>query len=324
MGKIIGNTTATPNPRPDWLQTDETKADYIKNKPAVLTEDQVKELISEQGGDEQVQADWTQTDNTQVDYIKNKPDIPTEDDIIELISTHTPDAQIQADWEQADNSKVDYIKNKPTLGALASKDEIVKGDLSSALQIEIDGKANSGDIPTKVSELDNDENYLTSYTETDPTVPDWAKADTKPSYTYDEVGADPEGSADEALESANKYTDDAIAPVDAKTVDKIGYINSGMVSYVSAENDGIMVTNTLTIVDKSISNTFTEASHDTRIPIVPGNNVTFTADTTNNVVSINASSGLPTHSTANNGQFLSIVNGVPAWVTIEDGDEVSY
>ena len=33
MAKIIGNTAATPNPRPDWLQNDSTKADYIKNKP---------------------------------------------------------------------------------------------------------------------------------------------------------------------------------------------------------------------------------------------------------------------------------------------------
>lgn len=33
MSKIIGNTTATPYPRPDWNQTDETKVDYIKNKP---------------------------------------------------------------------------------------------------------------------------------------------------------------------------------------------------------------------------------------------------------------------------------------------------
>lgn len=41
MSKIIGNTTATPNPRPDWAQTDETKADYIKNKPTILTEDDV-------------------------------------------------------------------------------------------------------------------------------------------------------------------------------------------------------------------------------------------------------------------------------------------
>lgn len=35
MAKIIGNTTATPNPCPDWNQTDKTKADYIKNKPTV-------------------------------------------------------------------------------------------------------------------------------------------------------------------------------------------------------------------------------------------------------------------------------------------------
>lgn len=30
--KIIGNSVSTPYPRPDWNQTDETKADYIKNK----------------------------------------------------------------------------------------------------------------------------------------------------------------------------------------------------------------------------------------------------------------------------------------------------
>ena len=41
------------------------------------------------------------------------------------------------------------------------------------------------------SELENDSGYLTSYTETDPTVPSWAKAETKPTYTADEVGARP-------------------------------------------------------------------------------------------------------------------------------------
>ena len=44
MAKIIGNTTATPNPRPDWNQEDETKADYIKNKP------DVESLIAQQLG----------------------------------------------------------------------------------------------------------------------------------------------------------------------------------------------------------------------------------------------------------------------------------
>ena len=48
---------------------------------------------------------------------------------------------------------------------------------------------NMPDVPTNVSELNNDAGYLTSYTETDPTVPSWAKAAQKPSYTAAEVGA---------------------------------------------------------------------------------------------------------------------------------------
>ena len=65
-------------------------------------------------------------------------------------------------------------------------------------------------VPTKTSDLTNDSGYITSipseyiteselnakgyltnYTETDPTVPDWAKAATKPTYTAAEVGALP-------------------------------------------------------------------------------------------------------------------------------------
>lgn len=56
-----------------------------------------------------------------------------------------------------------------------------------ALKALIDGIT----VPTKVSQLENDKQYLTSYTETDPTVPTWAKAASKPSYTAEEVGARP-------------------------------------------------------------------------------------------------------------------------------------
>lgn len=50
-------------------------------------------------------------------------------------------------------------------------------------------------IPTKTSELTNDSGFLTSYTETDPTVPAWAKESAKPSYTASEVGAVPTGTS---------------------------------------------------------------------------------------------------------------------------------
>lgn len=43
--------------------------------------------------------------------------------------------------------------------------------------------------PTNISAFNNDVGYLTSFTETDPTVPAWAKAATKPTYTASEVGA---------------------------------------------------------------------------------------------------------------------------------------
>ena len=46
-------------------------------------------------------------------------------------------------------------------------------------------------IPTKTSELTNDSGFITGYTETDPTVPAWAKAASKPTYTASEVGARP-------------------------------------------------------------------------------------------------------------------------------------
>lgn len=47
----------------------------------------------------------------------------------------------------------------------------------------------SGDVKTQIESY----NYLTGYTETDPTVPSWAKQTNKPTYTASEVGALPTG-----------------------------------------------------------------------------------------------------------------------------------
>ena len=44
-------------------------------------------------------------------------------------------------------------------------------------------------VPTNVSSFNNDAGYLTGYTESDPTIKSWAKANTKPTYTASEVGA---------------------------------------------------------------------------------------------------------------------------------------
>lgn len=70
---------------------------------------------------------------------------------------------VQSDWNVADTTSDAFIKNKPSIPT----------------------------VPTNVSAFTNDAGYLTSYTETDPTVPSWAKASSKPSYTASEVGALP-------------------------------------------------------------------------------------------------------------------------------------
>lgn len=84
---------------------------------------------------------------------------------------------------------------------------IPKTDLASAVQTSL-GKADTAlqtapvssvngqtgavtiNVPTKTSDLTNDSGYI--ITESDPTVPSWAKASTKPSYTAAEVGALPD------------------------------------------------------------------------------------------------------------------------------------
>lgn len=88
------------------------------------------------------------------------------------------------------------------------------------------------------SRIDN----LSFAEESDPTVPDWAKADTKPSYSAEEVGADPSGSAQTAEQNANKYTD---GKVDELNKIYLG-INDNAVSATKAtqDADGNVITNT--------------------------------------------------------------------------------
>lgn len=70
-----------------------------------------------------------------------------------------------------------------------------KADKSSLASVATSGAyadlSGKPTIPTKVSELTNDSGFITGYTETDPTVPAWAKASSKPTYTASEVGALP-------------------------------------------------------------------------------------------------------------------------------------
>ncbi len=68
-------------------------------------------------------------------------------------------------------------------------------------------------VPTTVSELENDSKYLTEYTETDPTVPEWAKQESKPTYTAEEVGALPADTVIPTVDVDKEYVDNQITGV---------------------------------------------------------------------------------------------------------------
>ncbi len=101
-------------------------------------------------------------------------------------------------------------KNYSELGAIAYKDSIGKTDLASEVQTSL-GKADTA---------------LQSYTETDPTVPAWAKAATKPTYTAAEVGAIPVSDADTfakktELTNVYKYKGSVAAYSNLPTTDNV-------------------------------------------------------------------------------------------------------
>lgn len=95
-------------------------------------------------------------------------------------------------------------------GLMTATDKQKLDGVASGAEVNVnaDWSAVSGDalilnkptIPTDLSDLNNDMNvsdfpndagYITGYTETDPTVPSWAKASSKPSYTFSEIGSKP-------------------------------------------------------------------------------------------------------------------------------------
>lgn len=71
-----------------------------------------------------MQSDWSQSDNTKVDYIKNKPNlasVATSGDYDDLTNKPTiPPAQVQSNWNESDTSSKSYIQNKPSLAAVAT------------------------------------------------------------------------------------------------------------------------------------------------------------------------------------------------------------
>ena len=137
-------------------------------------------------------------------------------------------------------------------------------------------------VPTKTSDLTNDSGFLTSYTETDPTVPSWAKESSKPSYTASEVGAVPTTrtvngkalSSDITLTASDVSALPSSTSIPTKTSDLTNDSGFQALAYTaisSASSSTTLVWNTLyqwTVNPTSITLTLPSAPTDSRGEIV--------------------------------------------------------
>lgn len=160
--KLSGiEANAEVNVQSDWNQSDNTKDDFIKNKPANLVQDAsyvhtdnnftttLKNKLDgiAAGAEVNVQSDWSQTDNTKDDYIKNKPSnlvqdasyVHTDNNFTSTLKNKLDgiaagaEVNVQADWNQTDSSADDYIKNKPTIAAQVNSNWTASSGVSQIL-----------------------------------------------------------------------------------------------------------------------------------------------------------------------------------------------
>jgi len=157
---------------------------------------EIVEIESDITFNKQVQADWDQTDDTEIDYIKNKPIIPV---VPENVSAFYNDAgyltQHQDISGKADKvqgavnghiATLDANGNLVDSGSTVSKlDSIDYGaEVNVINAITVGGVSQS--ISNKVVDLPA---YPTTLPASD--VYSWAKASTKPVYSYSEISGTP-------------------------------------------------------------------------------------------------------------------------------------
>ena len=195
----------------------------------------------------------------------------------------------------------------------------------------------SGDVKTQIEGY----NYLTGYTETDPTVPSWAKQTNKPTYTASEVGALPTGTTlDGVADGTTRKLSDTITAVTfngatATKTNRVAAITATIpaapgtltttatTSLTGASNEALSGNIALHKVSKTGS--YNDLNNKPTIPTVNDSTITIQKGGTNvNSFTTNASSNktinipneLPAYSASDSGKVLSVnSSGHLVWIT---------
>ncbi len=140
---------------------------------------------------------------------------------------------INGAWAELGSTKVDL------------SDYYKKTEIDTKLADKAD-KTELPTVPTLISAFTNDKGYMTEFIETDPTVPAWAKAENKPSYTAAEVHALPDDT--EIPIFTNKtvldgITAEKVADWDETVTDKHSHTNKTVIDKFTESDDGTVLYN---------------------------------------------------------------------------------
>ena len=140
-----------------------------------------KNTVSKSDLDSSVQSSLNKADSALQSFTEKDPTVPS----WAKAATKPTYTKSEVGLSNVDNVKQYSVNNPPPYPVTSVNGKTGALTLSAS---DVGALSSSTKIPSKTSELTNDSGFIKSYTETDPTVPSWAKASTKPTYTKSEVG----------------------------------------------------------------------------------------------------------------------------------------
>lgn len=220
------------------------------------------------------------------------------------IATFSSDSTVNASLSEIRDDIAD-------IQSAMTEDELVIATSLNDLNDRIDNL----NIPESTSDLTNDSGFITGYTETDPTVPAWAKAASKPAYTASEVGAMATSERSNYSTTAHTHEQYSVTSHTHSQYSLTSHTHTAaeVGAMATSERGNYLTTATTIPTESTISGSgFTKNA-------VTGINVNGTAVTiTNGVADItvqSGGSGLPAVTVSDNGKILQVVNGAWALVT---------
>lgn len=236
---------------------------------------------------------------------------------------------VQQSLEKADTALQSFTESDPVFTVSAahgiSSDDIINWNSKTSNVGTITGITMNGSSKGTSGVVDLG-TVLTSYTETDPTVPSWAKASSKPTYTASEVGALPDTTVipTESTVSGWGFTKNAGTLTGVKFNNTTATVSNGIASITATipAAPGTLNTNNTTAQTASSSEalsgtinlhkvaktgTYSDLIGTPTIPTVPTNVSAFTNDanyvSSDNTVAIYSGSSAPSSSLGKNGDI---------------------